>query len=164
MQSIAKYFNIYYMVLLLIVFSSSSCTVLQWRSTDGEIEEKFKKLDVNSNISYFNIDSLDLSIRIQEVKSNNSTVNLVFFHGSPSSLSAWNGYLLDSTLRQSSNLYAIDRPGYGYSNFGKEMTSINTQAQVMSALINQRKLDNVIAIGASYGGPLAARIDLPNGN
>ena len=89
---------------------------------------------------------------------------MVFFHGSPSSLSAWEGYLVDSSLRESANMHAIDRPRYGYSNFGDEMTSIETQAQLMSALINEKKLTNVIVIGASYGGPLAARIGFLNNN
>jgi len=34
----------------------------------------------------------------------------------------------------------------------------------MSALINEKKLTNVIVIGASYGGPLAARIGFLNNN
>lgn len=147
-----------YLVLLLTCLFSSSCTVLQWRNSDQEIEQKFKRLRIESEISYFKVDSLDVNVRTQTIRSNSANVNLVFFHGSPSSLSAWDGYLVDTTLRASANMYAIDRPGYGYSNFGDEMTSIDTQAQIMSAIINQHKLDNVITIGSSYGGPLAARV------
>lgn len=105
-----------------------------------------------------------MNVRIQSIVANEKNVNLVFFHGSPSSLSAWEGYLLDTTLSEITNMHAVDRPGYGYSNFGDEMTSIDTQAQIMSAIINKKKLDNVIVIGSSYGDPLAARVGFLNTN
>lgn len=150
--------------LVLICLSSSSCTVLQWRKSDTEIQQKFNELKIPSEISYFKVDSLDLRIRTQSIITNGKGINLVFFHGSPSSLSAWDGYLVDTTLRANTNMHAIDRPGYGYSNFGDEMTSIDLEAQLMSALINEKKLTNVIVIGSSYGGPLAARVGFLNDN
>ncbi|WP_420574862.1 alpha/beta fold hydrolase [Kordia sp.] len=149
---------------ILFCLSSFSCTVLQWRSTDEEIQQRFEVAKIPTEISYFKIDSLDLKIRIQSVTSSNQNINLVFFHGSPSSLSAWEGYLVDTTLRKVTNMHAIDRPGYGYSNFGNEMTSIEMQAQLMSELINHKKLNNVIVVGSSYGGPLAARVGVLNPN
>lgn len=150
------------LVLLCCIPLFTSCTVLQWRSTDKEIYTSFQEKKIPTSISYFKVDSLDLKIRVQHIKQADSTINLVFFHGSPSSLSAWNGYLKDSILATKANLHAVDRPGYGYSNFGDAMTSIKKQAIIMSALLNDYKLENVIAIGSSYGGPLAARLALIN--
>lgn len=141
-----------------------SCTVLQWRSTDAEIYERFNAINIPTEISYYTIDSLDLKVRVQEIKQAKHTINVVFLHGSPSSLSAWNGYLKDTTLINKAQLYAIDRPGYGYSNFGDELISIKLQAEVISALINDYQLENVIAVGSSYGGPLAARLAVINPN
>lgn len=147
-----------------IVWTLSSCTTLQWRATDNEIQERFSERNVATEVSYFTIDTLQLNIRVQEVTQSNKEVNLIFFHGSPSSLSAWNAYLLDATLIKRANLFAVDRPGYGYSNFGDPMPSIKLQAEVMSALIDHYKLKNVIAVGSSYGGPLAARLAVLNPN
>ncbi|OIQ22750.1 alpha/beta hydrolase [Lacinutrix sp. MedPE-SW] len=154
----------YLLLLGIACLCNTSCTVLQWRKTDEAIQQKFKTENINSEITYYKVDSLNLDIRIHEVKSQDNTVNLIFFHGSPSSLSAWENYMLDSKLLASANMYAIDRPGYGYSNFGKQLTSISTQAQIMSAVINKKVLDNVIVIGSSYGVPLAARIAYLNKN
>ena len=151
-------------ILLVLGLCLSSCTALQWRSSDQEIKEKFEESYVNADISYFKVDSLNLKVRIQAVTEPDNSINLIFFHGSPSSLSAWDAYALDSTLREKANIYAIDRPGYGYSDFGNEMTSIQLQAQIMSALIKQKELKNVLTIGSSYGGPLAARIGYLNEN
>jgi len=150
--------------LILLSFFTTSCTVLQWRSTDKEIHEKFSTLNIKSEISYFKVDSLNFDSRTLSVSSDNHKINLVFLHGSPSSLSAWESYLIDNKLTAIVNMHAIDRPGYGYSNFGKEITSINTQAEITNAIINNKKLKNVIVIGASYGGPIAARVAFLNKN
>ncbi|WP_290698591.1 alpha/beta hydrolase [Lacinutrix sp.] len=153
-----------YILIFIVTMPVMSCTVWQWRSNDVEIKEYFDKKQISTDISYYDVDSLDLKIRVLQVKESRKDINLVFFHGSPSSLSAWNAYLNDSTFIKEANLYAIDRPGYGYSNFGEEMTSITKQAHIMSSLINAYKLENVIAIGSSYGGPLAARLAAINNN
>lgn len=155
------------MILFFLTISTallSSCTVLQWRETDAEIFEKFKTKKIATDISYFSVDSLKLNIRIQSVKKENKNVNLLFFHGSPSSLSAWNGYLTNPHLIEKTNMYTVDRPGYGYSNFGEEMTSIADQSKIMSALVDSLQLKNVIVIGSSYGGPLAAHLAVLNNN
>lgn len=149
-------------VSLCALFFLTSCSRLQWRNTDTEIYTAFAKADIPTTISYVAIDSLDLRVRIQSITEADTNVNLVFLHGSPSSLSAWNKYLKDTTLTQKVGLHAIDRPGYGYSNFGKALTSIDTQAKVISAVIREQQLENVIAIGSSYGGPLAARLAIEN--
>jgi len=151
-------------MLLPFVIFNTSCSVLQWRSTDAEIETYFNKKQIPNKITYYAVDSLDLKVRVLEIKDSEEEVNIVFFHGSPSSLSAWNGYLNDTVFIKNANIYAIDRPGYGYSNFGDEMTSIKKQADIMSSLIDDYNLKNVIAIGSSYGGPLAARLAVVNNN
>jgi len=155
------------LLIIISIIALKSCTILQWRQTDSELKQSFDDKNIPSKISYITIDSLDLNIRVLSVTpktDENENVSLVFFHGSPSSLSAWNGYLTNDTLYSKYNLHAIDRPGYGYSNFGDAMTSIDKQAQVMSTVVNQLELKNVIAVGASYGGPLALQLAHYNKN
>lgn len=159
MHSTIRFLFIIYCFLLL-----NSCTVLQWRSSDEEIKTYFKTKAIYPKISYFSVDSLDLDVRVQQVTNSKNKINIVFLHGSPSSLSAWNGYFNDSLLRHKANLYAIDRPGYGYSNFGDEMPSITKQSEIINALISNYELKNVITIGSSYGGPLASRLAVNNTN
>lgn len=151
-------------ILILVCFGSSSCTVLQWRKSDKEIQEQFKELEIDSEISYFKVDRLNLNVRIQEIKSDGKPINLVFFHGAPSSISTWEGYLTDTTLLAKANMYAIDRPGYGYSNFGKEIPSIEAQAKIFNSILKEKALKNIVAIGSSYGGPIAAKVAVSNPN
>jgi len=152
--------NAFLICLTALIFSS--CTRLQWRSSDAEISTAFAAAQINSRVAYVEIDSLDLKVRIQTVSQGVSDINLVFLHGSPSSLSAWNKYFKDSLLRSKATLHGVDRPGYGYSNFGDVITSIDTQAKVISAVIDEYKLENVVTIGSSYGGPVAARVAVEN--
>lgn len=148
--------------LLGMLWLCTSCSVLQWRSSDDEIYTAFAKADISTSISYFQIDSLDLKIRVQHIEEASSKYNLLFLHGSPSSLSAWNGYMKDTGFVKQAKIHAVDRPGYGYSNFGDAMTSIEQQGAVISALIDHYQWEHVIAIGSSYGGPLAARLAVLN--
>jgi pimeloyl-ACP methyl ester carboxylesterase len=154
----------YCLYYLFFMLGFSSCTVLQWRATDQEIKNYFEAKQIHSKISYFDVDSLDLKVRVQHVEASKAPIDVLFLHGSPSSLSAWNGYLSDTLLINKARLHAVDRPGYGYSNFGEAMPSIVTQAKVINGLIEDYKLKNIIVIGASYGGPLAARIAVENKN
>ncbi len=150
--------------LLFLIFSINSCTVLQWRESDIEITKRFNDYNIPTKIDYIKIDSLNLKIRTQHITNTENEINILFFHGSPSSLSAWNGYLKDSLLLSKANIHAVDRPGYGYSNFGKELPEINPQAEAMNNLIEHYQLKNVITVGSSYGGPLAARVAVINKN
>ncbi|MBX2827558.1 MAG: alpha/beta hydrolase, partial [Flavobacteriaceae bacterium] len=45
-----------------------------------------------------------------------------------------------------------------------EMTSISLQAHLISEIISEKHLNNVITVGSSYGGPLAAQIAVLNPN
>lgn len=149
-------------VLLGLLMLCTSCSVLQWRSIDTEIYTAFAKANIPTTLSYFEIDSLELKIRVQHVQVANSKYNVLFLHGSPSSLSAWNGYLKDTSFVKKAQLHAVDRPGYGYSNFGDAIPCIEQQGAVLSALIDHYKWEHVIAVGSSYGGPVAARLAVLN--
>ncbi|GEQ86995.1 alpha/beta hydrolase [Patiriisocius marinistellae] len=141
-----------------------SCTSLQYRKPDIKIIDEFKKKGVSSEMYYYQKDELNINIRVQKVKLSDQDINVVFFHGSPSSLTAWQEYMGDPALGKAANLFAIDRPGYGYSNFGKAMPSIEEQAVLINAVVKDLKLDNIITIGTSYGGSLAARLAVLNKN
>ena len=53
-------------VLLTVIIFNTSCSVLQWRSTDTEIKTDFGKKEIPHNITYYTVDSLDLKVRVLE--------------------------------------------------------------------------------------------------
>jgi pimeloyl-ACP methyl ester carboxylesterase len=89
---------------------------------------------------------------------NDSLPTLVFIHGTPGSWDAFAGYMRDSILLQHYRMISVDRPGFGYSDFGV-VESFLTQSQ----LINQTlaKLSNnkpMVLAGHSLGGPLIVQM------
>lgn len=96
--------------------------------------------------------------RIRYVEMGPDTLPIVLFiHGAPSSLSFWKNYFRDSTLTSHAKLVAIDRPGYGYSSFGKLYLSYYQQAKLLAPVVEKYGQTNkLIIVGSSYGGPLTA--------
>lgn len=98
------------------------------------------------------------------VTGDSSKPMILFVHGSPGSLSAFTSYLADSTLLQNAFLVSADRPGFGYSNFGKAEPSLRKQAAIIKSIIETHsRARPVVLVGHSLGGPLITRmaIDYP---
>jgi pimeloyl-ACP methyl ester carboxylesterase len=95
---------------------------------------------------------------------NEQNPTLFFIHGSPGSWDAYKEYLKDSLLLKKYRMIAIDRPGFGFSNFGSA-ENLKTQSQWIREFI--KKVDNkkpVVLIGHSMGGPVIVKmaVDEPN--
>lgn len=94
--------------------------------------------------------------RVHYVQTGNpSRPTLFFIHGSPGSWDAYKRYLSDSLLLEKYRMIAVDRPGFGYSDFG-HAEDLPEQAQILEDFLAQS--DNgqpVVLIGHSLGGPLA---------
>jgi len=85
---------------------------------------------------------------------------IVFIHGAPSSSLFWQEMLRDSSLLAKARLMAVDRPGYGYSGYGRPETSVQQQAKFIGQVLREKAAqhDNIIIHGSSYGGTVAARL------
>lgn len=93
---------------------------------------------------------------IQTGNPNNPT--LFFVHGSPGSWDAYKQYLSDSLLLRKYRLIAIDRVGFGNSNFG-EAVNLSEQTKTINTFIHQ--IDNhrpIALIGHSLGGPVVVKM------
>lgn len=82
---------------------------------------------------------------------------VLFVHGAPGSARDFFQYQADSILLNRAVLVSIDRPGYGYSLYGKAMTSISDQAKAVKAVMDQYPGRKVVLVGHSYGGPIVAK-------
>ncbi|MFY0688454.1 MAG: alpha/beta hydrolase [Cyclobacteriaceae bacterium] len=100
-----------------------------------------------------------VNIRYVSIENKANTL-LVFVHGSPSSSWFWTTFLKDNDLLANASMLAIDRPGYGYSNFGVPMISVKNQAEHIAPIIwkYRNKYDNIVLVGSSYGGTVVARL------
>jgi len=142
---------------LVAIFSLSSCSIWQERHSNEYIEEYYQSRDTEVSISYYKVRGRKM--RYMSVGSD-SLPTVLLIHGSPSSMSVFNQLILESDLLDRAKVYAVDRPGYGYSEFGKTVTSIKRQAAMIAPILDSinKSSGPVVVLGVSYGGPVAARL------
>ncbi|PIF63505.1 pimeloyl-ACP methyl ester carboxylesterase [Flavobacterium sp. 11] len=101
--------------------------------------------------------------KIHYVETGNAQNPTLFFvHGSPGSWNAFKEYLKDTLLLKKYRMIAIDRPGFGYSDFG-DAQNLSVQSKRISEFI--KKIDNkkpLILVGHSVGGPVVAKLAVDN--
>lgn len=98
-------------------------------------------------------------IRYIEIGSDHQPL-IVFIHGAPSSSIFWKEMMENHLLLKRSKLLAVDRPGYGYSGYGRPEPSVKKQAELISIILKEKRKKHSIIIvhGSSYGGTVAARL------
>lgn len=132
-----------------------SCNLLKLRRSDKYHISTTLKLGYKIEMKYFHIGERRIRCLIT---GNPNGTNLLLLHGSPSSLSSWGALYADSAFMNTFKIIAVDRPGYGYSNFGDVEINIAKQAQIIEAIMDSLELSTTILLGASYGGPVAAEV------
>ncbi len=149
----------------IIVLFIAGCFVfdalVQFRMSDEDLLSLFASQNIKGEVRYFN--SQGRTVRYVSV-GNDTLPTVVFIHGAPSSLSIYKDYFIDSSFLRRFHILAIDRPGYGYSGFGKPMPSIQQQAAVIKDMLSKMNQPKhpVILVGGSYGTSIACRLAMDN--
>lgn len=151
------------LVLILWLVVAQSC--MRFRIPDTEAVADFKKAGVVLHTNTITISDYHLHY----VSSGNDSLPiLVFIHGSPGSWNNFEDYLKDNELLQKFHMVSIDRPGFGYSDFGNA-EHMNEQAKQISVLLHRIKNNKpMYLVGHSLGGPMVVALtyynpDLING-
>ncbi len=149
----------FYFSLAILGFLVYSYKTLELRLPDKELIEVLSDnpYGLTPKINY--LDKGFRKIRYVEI-GHDSLPLIVFVHGAPSSSNFWESLMTDSTLLREAKLLAVDRPGYGYSGFGKPEISVERQAAVIASVLElkKQKHETIIAHGSSYGGTVVARL------
>jgi pimeloyl-ACP methyl ester carboxylesterase len=146
-----------FILLLLIIITLILGRLIEFRMDDAGLEAFFHAKKLEPHISYYQ--SKGRTVRYLEV-GDQSKATVLFIHGAPSSLSYWKGYLTDSSLLERASLYAVDRPGYGYSGLGDPLPDIATQASILKLVLDSlhKAHHPIVVVGVSYGAPIASRL------
>ena len=140
-------------LLVLYIFLSQSC--MKMRFSNKQTKKYFDKVSTAFQ---------DKTIVFEEhtvhyVETGDSfKPTLLFIHGSPGSWNAFKEYLADTLLLKKYRMIAIDRPGFGYSNFNAAQ-NLSKQAQRIAEFVE--RIDNkqpLILVGHSIGGPVTAKL------
>ena len=134
---------------------------MQMRTSTKATNTRFSEKYITCTITNTLIDNNE--IRLVKTQGDNTTKAILFIHGAPGSSNAFYYYLEDKQLLKQASLYSVDRCGYGYSEFGSSISSIEQQAKLLSQLIDSCIFEKeIIVVGHSFGGPIAAYLSTLN--
>lgn len=136
---------------------AQSCMTM--RMTDKEAADKFTAIGVAARFRTITVNQRHLHY----VQTGADTLpTIVFVHGTPGSWDAFRQYLGDKELLSKFRLISIDRPGFGYSDYGKPL-HLDEQSEVISPLFNEiRNNKPVFLVGHSMGGPMVIKLAADN--
>ena len=143
-----------------LVFAQSC---MRMRTSDTDALKHFTKSNAPFKEEYFKINGHTIHYI---VTGSDTLPTLVFIHGSPGSWAAFAAYLIVSSLRQKYRMISIDRPGFGYSDYGKAL-NLTDQAALLSETLKHIQNGKPLCLaGHSLGGPMVVKLaadskDLP---
>lgn len=142
-------------VFLVVLYVAICPCCMTMRNSSKETKLFFETAKVSYKDTVITINA----IPIHYVETGNPTAPTLFFvHGSPGSWNAYQNYLKDSLLLKKFRMIAVDRPGFGDSNFRKA-ENLGTQSYLLEALIERIKNEAPIyLIGHSMGGPVIVKM------
>jgi pimeloyl-ACP methyl ester carboxylesterase len=148
---------IIFIILTSWIIFAQSC--MKFRISDSKAITAFAKEGVQLHTATLKSNGFKLHF----AKTGSDTLPTLFFvHGSPGSWDAFSVYMKDRDLLAKYRMVSIDRPGFGYSQFG-DAKNMADQSAIISPLlqyINNKK--PVYIIGHSLGGPLAIKLAADN--
>ncbi|WP_207504264.1 alpha/beta fold hydrolase [Telluribacter humicola] len=134
---------------------------IDYRISDEDIKNHFTTLSIKPEIHRYKFE--DRTVRYVEFGADTLPVTIMI-HGAPSSLSFFTRFYEDTALLRRTMLVGVDRPGYGYSDFGKSVISISDQARYLQPVIDRYAAQGrkVVLAASSYGGAVVAKLAMNN--
>lgn len=124
---------------------------MTFRKPDSEMKLEFEKAGVNLTTSTTKIGKRNIHYA---KTGDDSLPTLLFVHGTPGSWDAFAIYMRDKELLKHYRMISVDRPGFGYSDFGEPL-HLAEQSLLLNAAINKlRNGKPVYLVGHSLGGPM----------
>ena len=145
--------------LLTVWLLLAQCFIMRNRWSDKKAYAVFKTKDVPLKIFDTVINQRHLHYA---VCGNDTLPTLVFIHGSPGSWMNYMKFMWDADMRKKFRIIAIDRPGFGYSDFGKAL-HLQEQCKIIMPVIEKLKNEQpLFLVGHSLGGPIVAKLAADN--
>jgi pimeloyl-ACP methyl ester carboxylesterase len=136
-------------ILIIWIIIAPGC--LTFRKPDSEMKAKFEKTGVPLTTSTIRIDKRNIHFA---KTGSDSLPTLLFIHGTPGSWDAFAPYMQDKDLLKQYRMISIDRPGFGYSDFGQPL-HLAAQSTLLNSTVKQlRNGKPIYLVGHSLGGPM----------
>ncbi len=136
---------------------AQSC--MKFRISDDQAKQNFEKTGVVLTTATVKVAGANMHY----VKTGNDSLpTIVFVHGSPGSWDAFARYMQDKDLLMKYRMISIDRPGFGYSDFGNAK-HMEDQSLLISPLFKLWENGKpVYLVGHSLGGPMIIQLNADN--
>lgn len=121
---------------------------------ENEAKKKFYQI----KIKFHEYNFLERNITYVETGNLNSSILILFIHGSPGSWDVYKEYLLDSDL-QNYHLISVNRLGYSIKGKNVFEPSLEKQAKVFLPILEKELKKKIFVLGHSYGGPVAIELN-----
>lgn len=146
----------FFLLLLLALWVILAQSCMKFRISDAQATVKFTNAGVALQTHYIDVDGY----KMHYVSTGSDSLPTLFFvHGSPGSWTAFERYLMDKELLAAFRMVAIDRPGFGYSEFG-EAKNLDDQSRLIRPIIDSISNGQpMYVIGHSLGGPVAVKLE-----
>ena len=147
--------------LIFIGLSYFTTSCLSFRMSERKALKFFQEKELSVKISQIEVD--DYQVNYADIGAD-SLPTIVFFHGAPGGWNAFIEFMANDELLKVVRMISVDRPGYGYSEYGSPITSLKRQCELMKPILDSLGDQKVILVGHSLGGPIIARMamDYPN--
>ncbi len=152
-------FLLFGLFLLSWIFFAQSC--MTFRKSDKEEKTDFSKQHIELVTSTYNIDGRDIHYALT---GKDSLPTIFFIHGSPGSWNAFAEYMKDSLLLSKYRMVSVDRPGFGYSDYGQAQHLDVQSAWISQLFILLANHKPMFLAGHSLGGPLVIKLAADNPN
>jgi pimeloyl-ACP methyl ester carboxylesterase len=150
---------LYSFLLFTVWLLLAQCFIMRNRWSDKKAYKIFKAKDIPLTIFDTVINQNHLHYA---VCGSDTLPTLVFIHGSPGSWMNYVHYMWDTAMRKKFRIIAIDRPGFGYSSFGKAL-HLQEQCEIIMPVLQKLKTNKPMFLaGHSMGGPVAAQLAANN--
>ncbi|MES2773655.1 MAG: alpha/beta hydrolase [Bacteroidota bacterium] len=138
------------LIILLSWLVLAQCT-FKFRTSDAAALKDFQKKAISVS---FDTDTID-GHQLHYVQTGLATGPTIFFiHGSPGSWDAFKNYLADTGWIKKYRIISIDRPGFGYSDFGAAEKVLD-QCRLLEQFIQKHNNNQPLFLaGHSLGGPI----------
>jgi pimeloyl-ACP methyl ester carboxylesterase len=151
---------LYSLCLISLWLLLAQCFIMRNRWSDNKAYRVFKAKEVPLTIYDTIINNHHLHYAV--CGNGDSLPTLVFIHGSPGSWMNYMKFMWDSSIRKKFRIVAIDRPGFGYSDFGKAIHLQEQCALIMPVLQKLKTKQPMFLVGHSMGGPVLVKLAADN--
>jgi pimeloyl-ACP methyl ester carboxylesterase len=158
-KRIMKKIFLYSILLITLWVILSQCLIMKNRWSDDKAYKVFKQKNVPLQLLDTSIDGHKIHYAIC---GDTSLPTLVIIHGSPGSWMNYMHYMWDTSMRKKYRIVAFDRPGFGYSDFGKAQNLQKQSALLLPIIEKLKTAKPLYLMGHSLGGPLIVQLAASN--